>query len=406
MAETSISNGGIHPRKAACVGSINIDEVYSVPHIVLTGETISSLSFESHPGGKGANQSVAVARAGSEVFHLGSVGNDGNWVLSEMSSAGVDVSNVSINESISTGKAIIQVSEATHDNAIILAPGANHSVSSSKILNILDTKLNKGDFVLFQNEINVDGANEIIEGAVKRGLFVIINPAPCPSNILNTLPNIKLAQVIVVNESEAFSIFQQLESSKMSIQSELDILERFKQGNLKGQGLIDFAKKLGLLILNSFSNSYIVCITLGGDGSVLAIRNQSNSTGVVSTHIIPCLKHVKIVDTTAAGDTYVGYFVAGLMKHADSFLRINQTGELEVYNNTVTSSEPKHEQVLTETLSMELIAVESAKLASVAGGVACETKGALNSIPKFQSVLDRHDHGAFWRLIHQKSIKH
>ena len=117
-------------------GSINIDHVYGVEHFVRPGETLESESYALFSGGKGANQSIALARAGAEVIHAGKVGADGAWLKTKLQESGVDVSLVEMVD-LPTGHAVIQVN-SEGENAIIIHGGANRSVSKANIKKVLD----------------------------------------------------------------------------------------------------------------------------------------------------------------------------------------------------------------------------------------------------------------------------
>lgn len=132
-------------------GSLNIDYVYTVNDFVRAGETISSSKLETFPGGKGLNQSVAISKAGGEVYHVGIVGQDGDMLIQELEDAGVH--SDFIRESTKrTGHAIIQVNEHGQ-NCIIIEHGANFEFNAADIDNaFMDAK--KGDIVLLQNEVN------------------------------------------------------------------------------------------------------------------------------------------------------------------------------------------------------------------------------------------------------------
>ena len=159
-------------------GSINIDLVYRVPHLVNPGETLSSLAMDTVLGGKGANQSVAVARAGASVCHVGRIGRADQWAVEKMQDAGVNISHVEPIEGAS-GHAIIQVDDSG-ENSIILHAGANQSFSRS----ILDNHFrdaSSDDWLLVQNECNhIESAFDI---AISKGMKIVFNPAPMTSDV-------------------------------------------------------------------------------------------------------------------------------------------------------------------------------------------------------------------------------
>ena len=248
------------------IGSLNIDDVYSVDHFVRPGETISSSKYNKFCGGKGLNQSIALANAGAEVFHAGAIGDDGTFLKERLNEAGANTSLVKIGE-ISTGRAIIQV-VPEGENSIILYNGANHSLSPADIDSFLEP-FNNGDYLLLQNEIN--DLELIINKAHEKGLIIVINPAPMEKRILN-LPLEKIS-IFIVNE---------IEGEGFTGESE--------------------ARKIGDEFMRNFPKAKLV-LTLGADG--VYYRDKSQTITLPAEKITP-------VDTTAAGDTFIGYFLAGL----------------------------------------------------------------------------------------------
>lgn len=252
-------------------GSCNIDYVYSLDHIVKEGETKTTNNLETFPGGKGLNQSIAVARAGATVYHAGYVGADGEFLKDILSDSGVDVSFMQrINSK--NGHAIIQVS-ASGENSIFLYPGSNEMLNREYIDGVL-RHFGANDMILLQNEINE--VDYIVEKAYEKAMVIVFNPSPYNQRI-NQIDFHKLSYVIL-NGVEAKSItgFEEPEKS----------LEYFREHypNLK------------------------VILTLGVNGSILI-------DGETSLHQ-PAYE-VEAVDTTAAGDTFTGYFVAGIAKGID-----------------------------------------------------------------------------------------
>ena len=150
-----------------CLGSINADYFYTVPHLVAPGETLAASAMTSGLGGKGANQSVAAACAGAEVFHIGAVGPDGDWARQALSDYGVDVSGV-VTVETPTAHAIIQV-DRDGENAIVIFSGANLEVPTF-------AGGTTGDWLMLQNECG-DVVNAA-EAAQSRGLKVAYSAAP------------------------------------------------------------------------------------------------------------------------------------------------------------------------------------------------------------------------------------
>lgn len=255
-------------------GSLNIDYVYSLDHFVKKGETISSDNLEVFSGGKGLNQSIAMGRAGISVFHAGAVGTDGESLLQLLRQVGVSTELVAVSEAVRTGNAIIQ-RDRSGDNCIILYGGANQSISSEQIERTL-ALFAAGDYLVLQNEIN--GMREIMEKAHQRGLRIVLNPSPMNEKI-EGLP-LRFVDYFILNEIEAKGLLGR------------EDLEETDGEKLIRQ-LADRFPEAGILL------------TLGSDGAMYLDKNENLYQ--------PAYK-VAVKDTTAAGDTFTGYFMAGLLK--------------------------------------------------------------------------------------------
>lgn len=249
-----------------CYGSLNIDCVYKVPHIVRPGETISSCEYSEFAGGKGANQAVAAARAGAAVFHAGKIGNDGIFLRDTLAAEGINIANVAIDHEIHTGRAIIQV-EAAAENAIVLFPGTNQAISREDIDAVL-AKFGKDTMLILQNEIS--HVPYLIEKAKKSGLKVCFNPAPFSPEIKDY--PLRMLDIIVLNEIEAEGLSGEPDPEKI------------------------------MLKLSQLLPATEIVLTLGAKGALYSYLGQSL--------FMPAEK-VQAVDTTAAGDTFIGYFIAG-----------------------------------------------------------------------------------------------
>ncbi|MEH7829299.1 ribokinase [Gemmobacter denitrificans] len=178
------------------LGSINIDHVYRVPHLPAPGETLSAQAYAQGLGGKGANQSVAAARAGARAVHIGAIGPNSDWVLDQLRAYGVDLSGVSL-LSEPTGHAIINVDPGA-ENAIVIYPGANRAVTPAMVQAALDGA-GPGDTLLIQNETSAQ--TEAAAIAAARGLCVIYSAAPFDiAAVRAVLPHTGL---MVMNEIEA-----------------------------------------------------------------------------------------------------------------------------------------------------------------------------------------------------------
>lgn len=252
-------------------GSLNIDNVYKVDHFVGKGETISSQSLQIFTGGKGLNQSVALGRAGAEVYHAGSIGQDGLFLLDVLRSARVDVGHVAVLDHIRTGNAIIQ-NDSEGDNCILLYGGANQAITREQVDQTFED-FSKGDYLILQNEINE--LPYIVKRAHELGMNIVLNPSPM---------NEKIQEL----DLEAIDWF---------------ILNEIEASQLTGVDKAD-AERLIFTLLKRFPKARIV-LTMGVYGS-----RYGDAHGVANQEIYP----VKAVDTTAAGDTFTGFFFAGIFQ--------------------------------------------------------------------------------------------
>ncbi|AML50880.1 ribokinase [Falsihalocynthiibacter arcticus] len=247
------------------LGSINADHVYSVPHLPLPGETLAATGFSIGLGGKGTNQSVAAARAGSDVFHIGAVGPDGVWAREKLAELGVNVDGVSQIQT-PTGHAIINV-DANAENAIVLFPGANVSLSESEISRALEAG-KAGDTLLLQNETSHQAF--AAELAQKKGIRVVYSAAPFSIEAVRAV--LPFVSMLAMNEGEAAQL----------------------------------CAALGTNIENLPVPETLV--TLGSKGAQW--HGNGSNLNVESFSVVP-------VDTTGAGDTFAGYFAAARDQGAD-----------------------------------------------------------------------------------------
>jgi ribokinase len=257
--------------KILVYGSLNIDLIFSVDHIVRPGETISSSALVRSAGGKGANQSAALAKAGMKVFIAGKIGGDGSFLLEQLQSYGVDTRHVMRWEGF-TGQALIQV-DKTGQNSIILNAGGNGAIRSDEIVPVLEN-FRQGDIVLLQNEIPLSG--EIMTEAKKRGMKVCLNPSPFDERI-EKLP-LELSDILFVNEIEGAGL------------AGLD--------NPEIPALQDTLTK-------RFPETEII-LTAGKDGAYYSKGDERAKGDIVD---------IPVVDTTAAGDTFTGYYLAARAKN-------------------------------------------------------------------------------------------
>jgi ribokinase len=246
-------------------GSLNFDHVYEVEHFVRPGETVTSGKYHLLCGGKGLNQSIALAHAGARVFHAGKIGQDGQQLVARLEAAGVDTSFIGIAESAPTGHAVIQV-DANGQNSIIIHGGANREVRTEDVSRVL-AQFASGDCLLLQNEIS--SIPEIVDQARKRELSIFFNPAPMDRAVLD-YPLDKV-DGFIINEIEG----------------------RELTGKTEPNSIIESMRR-------RFPRSATI-LTLGEHGVIYA--DPQTKLSVPAEKVTP-------LDTTAAGDTFIGYFLA------------------------------------------------------------------------------------------------
>jgi len=248
-------------------GSLNIDFLYTVNHIVKPGETISSLSFSKSAGGKGANQAAALAKAGLTVYMAGKIGKDGRFLSERLSNFKVNTDNIIEYEGV-TGHAIIQI-DKNGQNSIVLYPGGNGEITAEEIQKTI-SEFDKGDMIILQNEIsNID---IIMSYAKNLGMKICLNPSPFNEKTA-ALP-LELTDIFFVNEIEGSSLARMSSSA-----SPQDVLEK---------------------LIKIFPSAEII-LTAGENGAYYG------GGGIIEKEEI---EKVPVVDTTAAGDTFTGYFLA------------------------------------------------------------------------------------------------
>lgn len=283
-------------------GSLNYDYVYRVNTILKPGETQKAINRNLHYGGKGLNQSISLAKSGLKVFHAGNIGHDGDSLKEYL-----DIHNVStkyINKADDlTGHTVIQVSDDA-ENCILYYSGANSKNEIDYIDEVLED-FNSGDILLLQNEIN--NIDYIIDRAYEKGMRIFFNPSPFDNNIKKC--DLSKIDTFLVNEIEGYQI--------TGYEKKDEILGEFSK-------LYPSAKIM--LTLGKNGNSYME------DGK---IYNQD-------------IYKVKAIDSTAAGDTFTGYFIYGIVN------------ELEIK--------------------------DMLKLASKASAIAVTREGAAPSIPTIKEV--------------------
>ena len=289
------------------VGSINLDLIANVERLPAPGETVPGSTFSSAPGGKGANQALAAARAGGKVAMVGKVGRDGfaDVALSELRAGGVDITRVERDEH-PTGCALICV-DSSGQNQIVLATGANATALERQVP---DEWLTPQTVVLMQMEVWPAQNWALVARASARGARILLNAAPA-----GPIPGIALAALdwLIVNETEAVAVAAGLGLGRLEARSAAAAIA----------GAAD-----------------ITCIvTLGGEGALAFEPKLSWQVGAMD---------ISPIDTTAAGDAFVGAFAAAMAAGAD----------------------------LPEALHR----------GSVAGGLSCLTRGAQTSLPQKTAI--------------------
>ena len=249
-------------------GSLNVDYVYSLQHIVQAGETILSSGMNVFAGGKGLNQSIALAKAGLDVYHAGQIGNDGQILLDTCTQYGVHTDFVKQLD-VKGGHTIIQVDEKGQ-NCIILYGGTNLMLTREFVDEVL-SHFDEGDYLVLQNEVNQ--LDYMIDKAYERGMKIALNPSPYDSR-LNECDLTKVS-LFLLNE---------VEGEQMTGSADPDEI------------LVRLAKL--------YPNASFV-LTLGSNGAVFSDGTEKYFQDIFK---------VKAVDTTAAGDTFTGYFIAGLIE--------------------------------------------------------------------------------------------
>ncbi len=289
-------------------GSLNIDRTYSVPHFVAAGETLSANTMELFCGGKGFNQAVALARAGKNVCFAGAVGSDGGMLLSALQADGIDDRYVKRTDGAS-GHAVIQV-DPQGQNCIIILAGANGQITREDVDKVLED-FSAGDLIVLQNEIS--NVAYILEQAAKKGMTVALNPSPFNAQIAQY--NMDYVDYLLVNEVEGEAI----------------------AGCAEPKAIADRIREL-------YPNMNLV-LTLGSRGAIYCGKDGSYcATGIYRTNA---------VDTTAAGDTFTGYFLAQITDSGDAKLALQQASiasGISVSRKGASPSIPGREEVLATDL--------------------------------------------------------
>lgn len=260
----STTNPDKNKMRITNIGSCCIDHVYSVPHFVKPGETLTSTSYDIHPGGKGLNQSLALAKAGASVHHAGMIGEDGAWLKALLDNAGVDTLSLEV-VNAPTGHASIQISP-DGENAIVITGGANRQIAPAHIDRWFK-HTEPGNYVLIQNEIsNLASVFEAAEAYKQRLVF---NTAPMSGDVMD-LP-LDQVELFILNEIEAEAITGEKDP-----------------------------KQILSAMLEIYPKSSTI-LTLGAAGAIFKNRQDEFHQSAVKAEVI---------DTTGAGDTFTGFFLA------------------------------------------------------------------------------------------------
>lgn len=286
-------------------GALNIDRTYSVPHFVQAGETLSAAGMESFCGGKGFNQAVSLARAGKQVYMAGAVGTDGQMLLDALAADGICDKYVKRTAGAS-GHAVIQV-DPNGQNCIMILAGANGEITQEDVDGVLQD-FEAGDLLILQNEISCTAY--ILRKAAEKGMIVALNPSPYDERV-GTF-DMSCVNYLLVNEVEGAGI----------------------TGCTQPDAIADK--------LHRIYPTMNVVLTMGSRGAIYYGADGSRfTTGIYRTNAI---------DTTAAGDTFTGYFLAQITDSGDAQLALRQ--------------------------------------ASIASGISVSRKGAAPSVPMLEEVLE------------------
>lgn len=290
--------------KVLCFGSANLDHVYKVDHFTVPGETQGCLEYNIKCGGKGVNQAIAMAFAGNDTYFAGIIGSDSGLLKDALVDKGVHIDYMKISNK-PTGHAIIEVDQSGQ-NHILLYGGTNKEIDFEYIDEVL-SHFSKGDIVVLQNEIN--NVPYIIERCYEKEMKSFFNAAPYDIAVKNY--PIEKVTWLVVNETEGAALSNEEDYEK--------IIQTLKQ---------------------KYPHTHIL-FTMGKEGSRVLTDKEDIK--------VEALK-VNAVDSTGAGDTYIGYFVRGIVE--------------------------------------EMPLLETAQMATKASAIAVTRFGAVDSIPNYEEVFE------------------
>lgn len=283
-------------------GSLNIDHVYSLDHFPRPGETVDSAEYHIYCGGKGLNQSVAIRRSGHDVYHAGKIGQDGNILMKKLEEHRVNTEYV-YRVNGTSGQALIQV-DHQGQNAIILHGGANQQIDEEMIGGVIKN-FSPGDFLVLQNEINM--LDEIVRQGREKEMIIFLNPAPFSESIMD-LP-LEEIDYLIVNEVEALGI-------------------------AKADNISQAIERMAW----QYRNHHVI-VTLGSEGCCHLHEREKKWYGTFQTDV---------VDTTAAGDTFIGY-LAGCLSEAEdveeAIITATKAAAITISRNGASDSIPDMTEV-------------------------------------------------------------
>lgn len=298
------------------IGSINIDDSLRMHRLPAPGETVGARSVTTELGGKGANQAVAAARAGAGVRMIGAVGDEDSALpLQRLASEGIDTDGIARLAGTPSGRALVMV-DGDAENSIVVVPGANHAIPDTAVEQAC-SRLGPGDAVLLQHEIPARISRLAASLAHRAGARVIWNAAPAPEHLEELVEDIDL---LVVNQHELAVI--------------ADLLDDGISVDAAGDDDVDAM----LRRVAQNVDADVIC-TLGAAGAASLIAGEP------ARHRSPA---VDAVDTTAAGDTFVGYLAAGMVRGEDPARAIRtaaEAGALAVTRRGAADSIPHHHEV-------------------------------------------------------------
>lgn len=264
--------------RVTVIGSLNVDTILEIPRLPKPGETLAMHNQSFAGGGKGSNQGIAAGRAGADTYFIGKVGDDANgkFMINSMTESGINVDQITVTKDAKTGQAFILLDDEGQ-NSILVYGGANQELTAADVENAKDT-IAQSDFIITQFETPLDVAEAAFKEAKANDVVTILNPAPARDTIPASL--LAVSDLVVPNETECQTL------TGVEITDEASMI--------KG------AEKLHAM------GAKCVIITVGSKGAFY--HTADGDTGFVDAF------KVKAVDTTAAGDTFIGALSSQLNK--------------------------------------------------------------------------------------------